>query len=59
MSETPQFNKKSWVCRCTSAIPALRKLRQKNYEFKANLGYIVRPYLKKKKKKQTKSKKKY
>jgi hypothetical protein len=26
---------------CTSAFPALRRLRQENCEFEANLGYIV------------------
>jgi hypothetical protein len=30
-------------------ILALGKLRQKDFEFKANMGYIARPYLKKKK----------
>jgi hypothetical protein len=31
-------------------IPALGRLKQKNHEFKAILSYIVRPYLKHKKK---------
>jgi hypothetical protein len=26
---------------CTSAFPALRRLRQENCEFEANLGYIM------------------
>jgi hypothetical protein len=34
-------------------IPALRSLRQKDHEFKGNLGYIVRPCLKNEKKKGT------
>jgi hypothetical protein len=31
-------------------ILAFERLRQKDHEFKASLSYIVRPYLKKKKK---------
>jgi hypothetical protein len=31
-------------------IPAIKKLRQKDLEMESNLGYIMRPYLKKKKK---------
>jgi hypothetical protein len=33
-----------------SIIPVLRRLRQKDHQIKANLGYIMRPCLKKKKK---------
>jgi hypothetical protein len=32
-------------------IPALGSLRQEDLEFKVSLGYIVRPYLKRRKKK--------
>jgi hypothetical protein len=32
--------------------PAFRRLRQEDHEFKASLGYILRQYLKKKKKKE-------
>jgi hypothetical protein len=30
-------------------IPALKRMRQEDQEFKASLDYIARPYLKKKK----------
>jgi hypothetical protein len=42
------FSLLSW---CLSVIPALGKLRQEDHESKTNMGYTVRPYLKKKRKK--------
>lgn len=38
-------NQLSRVCRehLQSSVPALRKLRQENWEFKANLSHIVNP----------------
>jgi hypothetical protein len=36
----------------TPAIPTLRRLRQEDHEFKANLGYISRPSFRNKKQKQ-------
>jgi hypothetical protein len=36
----------SWVCCFSPVIPALRRLRQEEHEFKASLGHIQRPYLK-------------
>jgi hypothetical protein len=38
--EGPQTIKKSWVWWCISVIPAFRKQRQENQEFKASLGYV-------------------
>jgi hypothetical protein len=35
---------------CTLVIPPLRRQRQEDCELKVNLGYIMRPCLKKKKK---------
>jgi hypothetical protein len=36
-----------WVCRSTSVMAALQRLRQKGCELEASLGYIVKPSLKK------------
>jgi hypothetical protein len=45
----------SWVWWHTSVISALGRLRQEDHKFKASLGYIVRSWLKKKKKKTSNS----
>jgi hypothetical protein len=29
----------------TPIIPALRRLKQENFEFEVSLGYVARPYL--------------
>jgi hypothetical protein len=42
---------------CTPVIPAFGRLRQEDLEFKANVGYIVSPCLKKPKKKNPKAEK--
>jgi hypothetical protein len=43
----------------TPIIPALKRLKQENHEFKDNIGYIVRHCLKKKKGKKEKKKEKF
>jgi hypothetical protein len=43
----------------TRIIPALRRQRQENLKFQANLGYVARPYLQKKKKEREKKRKEY
>jgi hypothetical protein len=35
-----------WVWQYMSIIPAFRRLRQEDCEFKTSLGYIVRPCVK-------------
>jgi hypothetical protein len=42
---------------CTPVILALGRQRKENHEFQASLGYLVRPYLKKKVKEKEKIKK--
>jgi hypothetical protein len=42
----------------TSIIPAVRRLRQEDLEFKASLGYTAKPCLKKENKKKRKEKEK-
>jgi hypothetical protein len=41
------FNLARYGSLCLSLIPALRRPKHKDHEFKASLGYIVRPCLKK------------
>jgi hypothetical protein len=38
----------SWAWWCMPVIPELGRLRQEAHEFKASLGFIGKPYLKKK-----------
>jgi hypothetical protein len=46
---THTVKKNKWIF--TALIPALRRLRKENNKFKTSLNYIVRPCLKKNKKK--------
>jgi hypothetical protein len=39
-------NKARYNNACMPVIPALRRLRQEDHEFKTSLGYIARPCLK-------------
>jgi hypothetical protein len=48
----------SWVCGCTSVIPALRRLSPKDGEFKTTLAYMARTCLKQTKKKAKKEREK-
>jgi hypothetical protein len=43
-------NQLSWVWWFIAVIPAFRRLKQENFEFKISMGYIVRLYFKKEKK---------
>jgi hypothetical protein len=54
LSERSQSSQASWH---TPAIPALKR-REENHEFKASLDYIMKLWLKKKKKKKVQERKK-
>lgn len=49
-SKTSSRKKKDKVWCCIVVIPTFMRLKWEDLEFEANLGYIVKPYLKKRKK---------